>query len=291
MTGGHSDSSTLERRGVLYVGAAALLWSTGGVAIKAVDALPLVIAFYRSAVAAVVLFALLRPRVKRWSPGFVIAVVSYAGCLTTFVVATRWTTAANAIFLQYMGVVWVMLLAPLILREPLQRRDAIAVGIAFAGMALFFVEKLEGRGLAGSVAALVSSVFFAIMILALRAERDASAEAAVAWGNVLLAAVLLPFIAGDLRVDAGSAILLGFLGVFQIALAYLFFVRGLRWVTATEASLTGMIEPVLNPLWVLLFLGEIPSMLALLGGAIVLSAVAWRTLLPAAPVPVIPPPD
>src|SRR5687768_11482065 len=115
-----------------------------------------------------------------------------------------------------MGVVWVMVLAPLILREPLQRRDAIAVGFAFAGMALLFFGKLDARGMAGVVAAIVSSVFFAIMILALRAERDASAEAAVAWGNVLLAAVLLPFIGGDLAVDAASAGILAFLGVFQI---------------------------------------------------------------------------
>lgn len=276
---------------MLYVLAAAILWSTGGVAIKAVDAGPLVISFYRSAIAAVVLFALIRPGVVRWSFGFIVAVISYAACLTTFVVATRWTTAANAIFLQYMGVIWVMVLAPLVLREPLRRRDAIPVAVAFAGMALFFVEKFDARGMAGNLFALLSSVFFGLLVVSLRAERDASAEAAVTWGNVLVAAALLPFVAGELRIDFHSSILLIFLGVFQIGLAYACFVRGLRYVSATQASLTGMLEPVMNPVWVLLFLGERPSPLGLLGGAIVLGAVTARTLLSGPPRPHVPPPD
>ncbi|HVR43406.1 MAG TPA: DMT family transporter [Thermoanaerobaculia bacterium] len=285
------DPAGLERRGVLYVLAAAILWSTGGVAIKAVDAGPLVISFYRSAIAAVVLFALIRPGVVRWSFGFIVAVISYAACLTTFVVATRWTTAANAIFLQYMGVIWVMVLAPLVLREPLRRRDAIPVAVAFAGMALFFVEKFDARGMAGNLFALLSSVFFGLLVVSLRAERDASAEAAVTWGNVLVAAALLPFVAGELRIDFHSSILLIFLGVFQIGFAYACFVRGLRYVSATQASLTGMLEPVMNPVWVLLFLGERPSPLGLLGGAIVLGAVTARTLLSGPPRPHVPPPD
>ncbi|HEY0789033.1 MAG TPA: EamA family transporter, partial [Thermoanaerobaculia bacterium] len=234
-----------ERRGILYIFIAALLWSTGGVAIKAVDAGPLVVSFYRSAVAAVVLFALLRPRVRRWNLQFLFAVAAYAACLTTFVIATKWTTAANAIFLQYMGVIWVMLFSPLVLKEPFRKADVIAVVVAFGGMALFFVEKFDPRGAAGNVSAILSSIFFAMLIMFLRAQRDASAEAAVSWGNVAVSLSLLPFVAGDLRVDARSLVTLVFLGVFQIGLAYIFFVRGLRTVTATKASLTGMVEPVL----------------------------------------------
>jgi drug/metabolite transporter (DMT)-like permease len=280
-----------ERRGILYIVIAALLWSTGGVAIKAVDAGPLVVAFYRSAVAAVVLFALLRPRVRRWTPGFILSVLAYAACLTTFVIATKWTTAANAIFLQYMGVIWVMLFSPFVLKEPLRKADAIAVVVAFGGMALFFIEKFDPRGAAGNVAAILSSIFFAMLIMFLRAQRDASAEAAVSWGNVAVSLSLVPFVAGDLRVDVKSLLILAFLGVFQIGLAYVFFVRGLRTVTATKASLTGMIEPVLNPVWVFLFLGERPSPLAILGGVIVLGAVTARTLWSGSPEPPVPPPD
>lgn len=277
------------RRGIPQVLAAALIWSTGGVAIKAVSEPPLKIAFYRSAIAAVALLLLLRPRLPRATAAFRIAVVSYAVCLTTFVVATRWTTAANAIFLQYSGVAWVLLLSPLLLKEPLGRRDAIAVAVAFAGMGLFFVGKF-GRGGAGDVVALVSGVFFAALVLSLRREREGGAEAAVTFGNFLAAAALLPFVASDLAVTRRSAAILVFLGVFQIGVAYMLFVRGLKHVTATAASLASMLEPIANPIWVFLFLGERPGGFALVGGLVVMGAIAWRTL-ETAPVATVPPPD
>lgn len=270
-------------KGVLFIVAAALLWSTGGIGIKGVPDAALKVAFYRSLFAAIALLLLFGPRVwarRKWNstPVFLFAIFSYGACLTTFVIATKWTTAANAIFLQYAGVIWVLLLSPLALKEPLRRRDVAAIGIAIAGMALFFVGKFETRGMSGNAMALVSSVFFAGLILALRREREAG-QAAITWGNLFTAAALLPFVASDLSLTAHSATVLVGLGVFQIALAYIFFVRGLQHVTATEASLTGMLEPVANPIWVLLFLGEIPSVFAIVGGAVVLGAIAWHTLL------------
>jgi len=279
-----------RRAGLLSIVIAALLWSTGGIGIKAVADPALKVTFYRSIFAAVTLFLIFRRDVRiRWSPAVAVAIVSYGACLTTFVVATKWTTAANAIFLQYAGVIWVLLLSPLVLREPMRRRDVIAIVVALAGMALFFVGKFEARGMAGNAMALVSSVFFATMILALRRETHAS-RAAVTWGNVVLSLALLPFISHDLALTTKSLLALLFLGVFQIGLAYAFFVRGLKHVTATEASLTGMLEPVANPIWVLLFLGERPSVYALFGGAIVLAAIAWHTAQ-GAPAADMPPPD
>lgn len=264
-------------RGLLFIVVAALLWSTGGIGIKAVADPALKVTFYRSIFAAITLFAIFRKDIRvRPTPAVLIAVLSYGGCLTTFVVATKLTTAANAIFLQYAGVVWVLLLSPLVLHEPMRRRDIIAITVAMVGMALFFVGKFEVRGMTGNAMALVSSVFFATMILALRREHHAS-RAAVAWGNVVLSLALLPFVANDLALTTRSLAALGFLGVFQIGLAYAFFVQGLKHVTATEASLTGMLEPVANPIWVLLFLGERPSVFAIAGGAIVLAAIAWHT--------------
>jgi drug/metabolite transporter, DME family len=284
-----AQSVVSARRGILQVLGAALIWSTGGVAIKSVSEPPLKIAFYRSAIAAVALLLLLRPRLPRATVAFRIAVVSYAICLTTFVVATRWTTAANAIFLQYSGVAWVLLLSPLLLKEPLRRRDAIAVAVAFAGMGLFFVGKF-GRGGAGDVVALVSGVFFAALVLSLRREREGGAEAAVTFGNLLAAAALLPFVASDLAVTRRSAAILVFLGVFQIGIAYMLFVRGLKHVTATAASLASMLEPIANPIWVFLFLGERPGGFAVAGAFVVMGAIAWRTLA-TAPVATVPPPD
>jgi drug/metabolite transporter (DMT)-like permease len=282
---------TSERRGILLVAAAALLWSTGGIGIKWLDAPPLVIAWYRGGFAAMSLFLLFRPRVWRWTPAFLIGLVSYAACQVTFVLATKWTSAANAIFIQYFGVVWVMLVAPLVLREPLRRRDVIAVAVAFAGMLLFFVGRFEARGIRGELAALASSLFWALLVLALRRERGSAAEAVVTWGNVVVAAALLPFVIGDLGVSARSAVVLGFLGVFQIGCAYALFVSGLKHVTATEGSLIGMLEPIANPIWVFLFLGEKPSAYSIAGGAIVLAAIAWRTVTAGPPVPEAQPPD
>jgi len=271
-----------RRKGILLIIGAALLWSTGGIGIKAVADSALKVTFYRSLFAAIALMLFLGRGVwgrRQWksTTAFAIAIVSYGACLTSFVVATKWTTAANAIFLQYAGVVWVLLLSPIVLREPMRMRDVIAIVVAMSGMALFFVGRFEARGMAGNAMALVSSVFFASLILVLRREQRA-AQAAVTWGNVVCALAVLPFISHDLALTPRSFAVLAFLGVFQIAIAYVLFVRGLAYVTATQASLTGMLEPVSNPIWVFLFLGEKPSIYAIAGALVVLSAIAWHTM-------------
>src|SRR5436309_5150062 len=160
---------TEQRRGLPYIVAAALLWSTGGIGIKAVSDSALKVTFYRSLFAAIALMLFLGRRVwgRRWrsTPAFLASVVSYGACLTFFVVATKWTTAANAIFLQYAGAIWVMLLSPLVVHEPMRARDAFAIAVALGGMALFFVGKFESRGMAGNGMALLSSLFFAALIL------------------------------------------------------------------------------------------------------------------------------
>ncbi|HEX3108906.1 MAG TPA: DMT family transporter, partial [Thermoanaerobaculia bacterium] len=142
---------TDRQKGIAYVASAALLWSTGGIGIKAIADPPLKVTFYRSLFAAIGLFILLGRDVwsrRRWSSSttFAIAIVSYCACLTTFVVATKWTTAANAIFLQYAGVVWVLLFAPVVVGEAMRGRDVIAIIFAIGGMALFFVGRFEARG-------------------------------------------------------------------------------------------------------------------------------------------------
>ena len=271
-----------RRKGILLIIAAALLWSTGGIGIKVIADSALKITFYRSLFAAVALMLFLGRGVwarRQWksTTAFIIAIISYGGCLTSFVIATKWTTAANAIFLQYAGVVWVLLFSPLVVREPMRTRDAVAITVAFSGMALFFVGRFEAHGMAGNAMALLSSVFFASLILVLRREQRA-AQAAVTWGNVVCALAVLPFVAHDLALTLRSFAVLAFLGIFQIAIAYVLFVRGLAFVTATQASLTGMLEPVSNPIWVFLFLGEKPSAFAIAGALVVLAAIAGHTL-------------
>lgn len=283
----------MRRQGILFIVIAALLWSTGGIGIKGVSDPALKVTFYRSIFAAATLVAIFRGRVlaRRWksTPAFAAAIVCYGACLVSFVVATKWTTAANAIFLQYAGAIWVLLFSPLVVGEAMRARDTIAIAVAFAGMALFFVGRFEARGMAGNAMALLSSVFFAGLILALRREHGAGASA-VTWGNAVLALAMLPFVARDLALTPRSWLILAGLGVFQIGLAYAFFVKGIRYVSATQASLTGMLEPVMNPVWVYLFLGERPSIFAIAGGVVVLAAIGWHTL-GGEPVAEMPAPD
>ncbi|HEY3169942.1 MAG TPA: DMT family transporter [Thermoanaerobaculia bacterium] len=277
-----------ERRGVLLIAGAALLWSTAGLGIKAIDDPPLKVVFFRSAIAAVALLVYFRPWLRRLTPGFLAGLLCYAACLVSFVTATKWTTAANAIFLQYSGVVWVLLLSPIVVKEPLRARDAVAIAISFAGMALFFLGRFDPHARAGDAVALLSGLFWAGLVLSLRRERGVGAEAVVAWGNVVTAAAVLPFVASDPMPSFRSAVTFLFLGVFQLAAAYALFVRGIRHVTATQASLVGMLEPVANPIWVLLFLGEKPALTSVAGGLVVLSSIAWRTLIGPPPDPVPP---
>lgn len=266
------------RSGRLLVAAAALLWSTGGLAIKLVPLDALGVVFWRALLTVAFLVAVFRPGLERWKRASFATAVVYALMILTFVTATKWTTAANAIFLQYTGPFYVLALGPWLLKENFRKADAVAIAIALGGMSLFFVGRLEGGHLAGNLMGVVSGVFFGLTVLLLRRDQSRDPMASVFLGNLLAAAIALPFAWGNLALDAKGFAVVAFLGVVQMGVAYILFVRGLSVVPAAEASLLGMLEPTFNPLWAFLGLGERPSAWALLGGAIVLGAVAGRTI-------------
>ena len=286
MTGGG------RRRGALLVAAAALLWSTGGLAIKFLPLPPLLIVFHRAWIASLTLFLLLRPKRIPFTPTLAGATAAYAGMVVTFVVATKWTTAANAIFLQDSGIVWVLLFSPLIARESIHRRDVAAVAAALGGMALFFAGRISTQGRTGNLVALLSGLFYAVTVLFLRRQRGPASQWTAILGNLLGALGVLPFLRRPFAIDARSAATLLFLGVVQIGCAYALFVRGLEIISAAEASIVSLLEPVFNPVWVFLGLGERPSAYALAGGAVVVAAILWRTAATGrAPAGGIPAPD
>ena len=258
--------------------AAALLWSTGGLAIKLVPLPALGVVFWRSILTAAFFAAIFRPSWARLRRISLATAAVYAVMILSFVSATKMTTAANAIFLQYTGPLYVLLLAPFVLKEPFRRADAVAVGIALSGMSLFFVGRLDGGALAGNLMGVVSGLFFGLTVLLLRRDASHDAIPSVLAGNVLAALVALPFAAGHLALDGRGLLIVLFLGVVQMGCGYLLFVRGLASVPAAEASLIGMLEPMFNPVWAFLGVGETPSPWALLGGAIVLLAVGGRTV-------------
>lgn len=277
------------RTGRLLIAAAALLWSTGGLAIKLVPLPAMGVVFWRSLVAGLVILAAFRPSRASWRHAAPSTVIVYALMILTFVSATKMTTAANAIFLQYTGPLYVLALAPFLLKEPFRKADAVAVGVALLGMSLFFVGRLDPGALAGNLVAVLSGVFFGLTVLLLRRDASGDAIPSVIAGNLAAAALALPFAWGNLALDLRGVALVLFLGVFQMGISYILFVRGLGTVPAAEASLLGMLEPTFNPLWAFLGLGETPSGWASLGGLIVLAAVGARTLFGGRAAPATPP--
>jgi drug/metabolite transporter (DMT)-like permease len=255
----------------------AVLWSLGGVLIKSVEWHPLGIAGARSGIAAVILWAWLRRPQFSWSVNQVGAALAYVGTVSLFVIATQWTTAANAIFLQYTAPIYVAIAGPLVLRERARHADWICVGVAVAGIALFLKDDFTPTGGWGIVAALGSGLSFATMVIFLRREKDGSPLSALLLGNVAAALLGLPFAIAQPPPGGAWLPLLG-LGVVQLGIPYLLYGIAIRRVTALEATLIPMLEPILNPLWVGLVHGEIPGVWSMAGAALVLVAVLFRAL-------------
>jgi len=266
-------------RAVGLMAAAALCWSLGGLLIKSVAWPPLAVAGGRGFIAAAFL-AVFAPRFRfTWSAAQIGGAVAYAATTILFVTATKLTTAANAILLQYTAPVWIALFGAWFLGERATRADWLTIAIVFCGMGLFFCDDLRLAGLAGNLIALASGVAFASMTLLLRKQKDTSAEESIFLGNLLAGVVGLPFMfSAQTFPSVRGWIALALLGVVQLGVSYLLYARAIRHITALEAVLIPVIEPILNPIWVLLALGERPGPLSLLGGVVVLAAVTARTV-------------
>jgi drug/metabolite transporter, DME family len=267
---------------VLFVLAAALLWSTGGLFIKATPLGALELSFGRSLLAALTVAVLTRREGFRLDLKTLVASVLYAALLVLFVVANKLTTAANAIFLQYTAPVYVLVLEPLVFKERFRRGDFITVAACVAGMSLFFVGRLRPDDVAGNLAALGSGLCFALFLLLLRHQRggESNRASSVIYGNLLICLVTLPaFARAATTLTTKDVLIVSYLGVIQIGLAYTLFTLGIaRGVRSLDAGVVGYIEPMLNPVWVFLFLGERPSRWAAAGGCIIIVAVLAHTL-------------
>jgi len=232
----------------------------------------------RSAIAALVIAVAFRRNLKiTWSPLQLTGAFAYALTVTLFVIANKTTTAANAILLQYTAPVHVALLSAWLLNEIPSRRDWLTIVAVIAGMILFFFEKMSPGNMLGNLCALFTGFSFALFIVLLRKQRDASPAASIFLGNIFTAFAGLPFMFDSLP-SASGFLGLFFLGVFQLGLAYVLYTRAISHVTAMEAILITLIEPVLNPFWVFLLMGEIPAWTSLAGGLVIITAVTARQL-------------
>lgn len=270
---------------LLFVLAAALLWSTGGLFIKWTSLSGLELSFGRSLLAAITVAIFTRHEGFGLNKVTALASVLYAALLVLFVLATKETTAANAIFLQYTAPVYLLILEPLIYKEKFRRGDLITVTACVIGMSLFFVGKLRPQDVTGNFLALASGLCFACYFLLLRHSkaRAVNRASSVIYGNLLVVLIAAPVgLRAIPQMTLHDAVSVTYLGVVQIGLAYtLFTVAMSRGVRSLDAGIVGYIEPVLNPIWVFLVLGERPTSWALLGGGIIVIAVVAHTLVEA----------
>ena len=271
-------SSLPERRkAILFLVLAAVLWSTGGLMIKASDWQPLSIMAGRCLFSVVVLLLYLRRFPTHWTRWKLAAAAAHVLTSFLFITSTKLTTAANAIFLQYTAPVYVVLLGIWLLHERPTRTDWISMGVIFAGMIFFFGDALTLDGLHGNLLAVLSGLSLAMMTVALRAQKDGVPAESILLGQLFMAVAGFPSILKESWTVANWLIVL-YLGVFQIGVAFIFFTAAIKHVPAIEATLVGTLEPVLNPVWVFLFIGERPGRFALLGGLIVLAGVGLSAL-------------
>jgi DME family drug/metabolite transporter len=264
-----------------------LLFSTGGAAIKAVQLSGWQVASARSGVAAMVIL-LAFPEGRRWSWRMVPVAVAYAATLVLFVLANRLTTAANAIFLQSGAPLYLLFLGPLLLREPVRRKDLAFMAAVALGVGVLLLGREPGSALAtnpplGNLLAAASGLTYALLIAGLRwlgrGRETNPGIPTVALGSLLACFATLPWALPFPNPTPGDIAVVLYLGSVQVGLAYILLASGIRQVPAVEATTLLLIEPALNPLWTWIVHGERPHRWSLLGGSIILLATmshTWR---------------
>ncbi len=274
----------------------AFLWSTGGILIKFTEWNAFAIAGGRSIIGAATMILVLRrfPVIlskkadgtidKKQSIDKLVATLTYSATMILFVFANKYTTAANAILLQYTNVLYVIALGPLFLGEKNEWIDYVAGFGILGGMALlvsdgFSAASIDSTSLLGIVLALISGLMFAFSTIFLRRQKDGNPEDSFTLSNIVTFLVALPFMfsAGVPSLQSVGGLFL--LGIFQIGIPAIFYSMGITRVTAISAVLITMLEPVMNPIWVFLFYREIPSRNTILGGITILGFLFFRSYI------------
>jgi drug/metabolite transporter (DMT)-like permease len=268
----------------------ALLWSTGGILIKSVTWNSLAISGARSFIGAVLIICVLRrfPRIvvhntdgKKDTKETAVrigAALAYSATMILFVFANKLTTAANAILLQYTNPLWVILLGPVALKEKNTWVEYLTVLGVLGGMTLFALDTLEGGNILGDIIACASGVCFGVSIVLMRKQKNSNPSDSFVLAHILTFIVSLPFIFTSGMLSAQSVAGILALGVFQVGFPSILYSVGIMRITAISAVFCTMLEPLMNPVWVFLFTGEKPSLNAVLGGAVILGFIMFRTL-------------
>src|ERR1051326_6690073 len=268
---------------LLYALAAAVLWSTGGLFIKWTELSGLALSCWRSFFALLTVAFFTRHEGFRLNGLTALASLIYAVLLILFVIATKTTTAANAIFLQYTAPVYLLILEPIVYKEKFRSRDLITVLICLGGMALFFVGHLRPQDVTGNLVALASGLCFAVYFLLLRHQRarEVNRASSVIYGNAVAVLITLPWgLASLSTITRHDLAAVAYLGVVQLGISYTLFTTAMaRGVRSLDAGIVCYVEPILNPILVFIVLHERPSSWAVLGGAVIVAAIICHMLL------------
>lgn len=292
------DSTTKSTNGRLLLLAAAVLWSTNGLIVKSppLQAIPLedrgwLLACYRSLFASIALLPLVNWRRTRWRPGLLVSVATFTAMNTLYVIGLTRTSAAAATFLQYTSTVWVFLFGWLALKERVHRGNVVALLSALVGIAWIVLSERDQQRADGNLFALGSGLGYAGVILSLRWLRDEDSAWVTFLNHLVSGLVLLPVVLPrGIELQPLQWLLVALLGILQMGLPYVLAARGVRLVTAQEASLLLLLEPILNPIWVWLCWHEPVGWPTLIGGGLILGGLAVRYLAwPDRPSKVTPP--
>lgn len=269
-------------RGILAIASCAFLWSLGGLLIKLIDWNAMAIAGMRGLIAGIVILLWIKRPHFTWSFAQIAAATTNAITMLLFVFANKTTTAANAILLQYSAPIFTVIFGTWLLHEKPKAEHLIAFPFVASGMLVFFLDDVSTGSLIGNLAAAASGLTFGLYFVFMRMQKNESPLESNLLSQFITAAVALPiayFMPTPASITPGAiAAILG-LGIVQIGLAAIFFARGITRVTAVQAALIALIEPIFNPIWVFLSTGEKPGNNALLGGAIIVIAVTAASVI------------
>jgi drug/metabolite transporter (DMT)-like permease len=269
--------------GIIAMAATAFLWSIAGLFIKLIDWNPIAIAGMRSFIASIVVFLYLkRPNIHLSFPQ-VAAAIANAATMLFFVSANKTTTAANAILLQYFAPVLTVFIGAVLLKERARLEHFISLPAVTAGMILMFFDDLGGGKLFGNILAIMSAITFSLYFVFMRMQKDGSPLESILLSHWLTAGIC--FIASFFLTAPNITIIslgaIAVLGIVQVGLSAILFSVAIKRVSAVQANLIAVIEPVFNPVWVFFVIGEVPGTNTLIGGSIIIIAVTMASIVSA----------
>lgn len=264
-------------KSIIFLLISALLWSLGGVFIKLISWNAMAILGLRSLFTAFIFLLIIKRPNFKFTINNLLIILCYSLTMILFVISTKITTAANAILLQYTSPIYAAILGVWILKEKIQKLDYLFMILILLGMILFFIQSIERGNLLGNILAALSGVTYGAMHVFMRRGKEESQLQCVFWGNILITVISIPFMININNTFTNWVGIL-VLAVFQFSIPYILYCIAIKNVTALEAALIPIIEPILNPIWVLIFVGEKPGFYSILGGIIVILAVIVRTI-------------